>query len=68
MTRMVEISWFATETFTATVEVDEDFDPEAEDADEYLDEIICDMDQEELTAAFQDCTEREITNKKEVTQ
>lgn len=64
-TKRVEISWYATEAFTATVEVDEDFDLEGEDANAYLDEIICDMDERELSAAFQACTDREITSKKE---
>lgn len=63
--KQVTISWFHTETFTATVTVEEDFDLEAEDADEELDEIICGMSTEELSAAFTGCTEREITSKKE---
>lgn len=65
--RRVEISWWHTETFTATVEVDDDFELENLDADEVLDGIICNMDQAELSRAFTGCTEREITSKKEVT-
>lgn len=66
MTRRVEIDWFHTETFTATVEVPDDFDPGADDADEVLEEIVCDMGQDELSLAFTGCTERTITSKKEV--
>jgi hypothetical protein len=66
MTRQIEIDWFHTETFTATVEVDDDFDLAADDADEVLEEIITGMDQPELSAAFTGCLEREITGKKEV--
>lgn len=64
--KLVEVSWSHTETFTATVEVDEDFDLENLDADEVLEGIICQMDEEELGAAFTGCTEREITEKEEV--
>ena len=66
--KQITISWFHTETFTATITVEEDFDIEAEDADEELDEVICGMSNEELSAAFTGCTEREITRMKEETR
>jgi hypothetical protein len=65
MVRHVEIEWFHTECFKATVAVEDDFDLTADNADEVLDEIICNMDQPELSAAFDGCTERAITFKRE---
>lgn len=65
MSRDVKISWWHTETFTATVTVDDDFDINADDADEQLEELICQMDDEEMNAAFTGCAEREITEKEE---
>lgn len=67
MSRDVEISWWHTEHFTATVEVDDDFELENLDADEVLEGIICNMAETQLSRAFTGCTEREITSKKEVT-
>ena len=67
MSRSIEISWFHTETFTATVEVGEDFELENLDTDEVLEGIICNMAETQLSRAFTGCTEREITSKKEVT-
>lgn len=66
MARRIQIEWFHTEAFKATVEVEDDFDLGADDADEVLDELICNMDQAELTDAFDGCPEREITFKREV--
>ena len=66
MTRRIEIEWYHTETFTATVEVEDDFDLNGEDADEDLEEIICNFSRPEEASAFTGCTDRQITRKKEV--
>ena len=66
MPKQIEVSWFHTEAFTATVTVDDDFDINADDVDEVLDGSICDLDQPELSAAFTGCLERQITHKQEV--
>ncbi|QOP66209.1 hypothetical protein SEA_DANIELLEIGNACE_69 [Arthrobacter phage DanielleIgnace] len=62
----VQVSWWHTEHFTASIEVDDDFDIEADDADEKLEEIICNMSGDLLADHFVGCTEREITEKEMV--
>ena len=58
--KLVRVSWFHTETFERVFRVPEDFDPGDEDSTELLDQIA-NLDQEDLTEAFEGCTEREIT-------
>lgn len=60
---LVNVSWYHTEEFSGTIEMPDDFDIEADDADEEIKEVIANMDQEELTGYFDGCTAREITEK-----
>lgn len=59
----VRVKWFHTEEFEAVLEVDDDFDIDADDAEEQLLDLIANMDNEDLTEAFEGCTNREITDK-----
>lgn len=59
MAQTVRVSWFHTEEFQAEFEVEDDFNPE-EDEEELLEQIV-NMDHDELTEAFEGCTDREIT-------
>lgn len=59
----VHVRWFHTEEFSGTIEMPDDFDPESDDADEQLKEVIANMDNDEQTEYFDGCTEREITEK-----
>lgn len=64
--RTVRVSWYTTEHFTADIEVDEDFDLAGDDAEEILEDIICNGDFESsLSAAFTGTTDRQIIEKEE---
>jgi hypothetical protein len=60
-TKTVRVSWFHTETFERDFEVPIDFDMEDDEQHEELMEQIANLDHAEMTAAFEGCTEREIT-------
>lgn len=60
-TKTVRVSWYHTETFERDFEVPVDFDMENDDHHEALMEDIAGLDHDEMTAAFEGCTEREIT-------
>lgn len=69
------VKWYHTEEFEMDIMLDEQQIEMYEDADEeeregileeMLLEVIIDMDQDALTAAFQGCTEREITETEEL--
>jgi hypothetical protein len=62
----IKVSWWHTEHFEAEIEMDDDFDIDADDADDQLEEKICELDQDELSEAFEGCTDREITEKEVV--
>lgn len=58
MTKQITVSWSHTEDFTHTFTVEDDnFDHEDRDA---LEELIADLDQEQLTAAFDGMPSRTI--------
>jgi hypothetical protein len=60
---LVRLEWFRTETFSAEVEV-VDYDPDADDMEERLEDIIHNLDRSDEAAAFEGCSEFEITRKK----
>ncbi|UOK18418.1 hypothetical protein SEA_BRUHMOMENT_102 [Arthrobacter phage BruhMoment] len=62
-TRLVTVSWYQTEHYTDTIEVPADFDLEADDADQRLEELICELSSEEMDKAFTGTTDRQITDK-----
>jgi hypothetical protein len=73
--RTFRVKWFHTEEFEMDIMLDEQQveayeDAEEEERDGILEEmlmdVIIDMDQEALTAAFEGCTEREITESEEL--
>ena len=59
----IEISWYRGEEFSATVEVDDDFDPEGDEADEALLEIVNNMTELEIMDAYDGCPDLEIRSK-----
>lgn len=65
MPRKIEVSWSHTEDFTRTFEVDDDIGLDDKDA---IEELICDLDQAELSEAFDGCTSRSIYNVTEATE
>lgn len=75
MGKTFRVKWYHTEEFEMDIMLDErevvGYE-EAEEAeresilDELLMNVIIDLDQKALTAAFQGCTEREITEKEEL--
>ncbi|HEX9085921.1 MAG TPA: hypothetical protein VF867_00155 [Arthrobacter sp.] len=69
------VKWYHTEEFEADIMLDEREmegyeEAEEEERESILEEllmnVIIDMDQKQLTAAFQGCTEREITETEEL--
>lgn len=70
------VKWYHTEEFECDIELDDDEVAEAREFDEKdgvdamleekLMDIIVDMTQEQLSLAFQGCTDREITEKEEL--
>jgi len=61
--RTVNVSWYHTEHFRADLEVPGDFDINADDADDKLEQIIIGLEQDALGQAFDGCTDRQITHK-----
>jgi hypothetical protein len=59
MSKLVRASWYHTETFERVFEVPDDFDLNEDDT--ALMDQITNLDHEELTAAFEGCTDRVIT-------
>jgi hypothetical protein len=57
MPRQLTVSWSHTEDFTHTFEVDDDI---AIDDKEAIEELICELDHDQLSAAFDGCTDRTI--------
>jgi hypothetical protein len=62
-TRTVLVSWYETTHYTDTFEVPADFDLNGDDAEEQLEEQICDMSSEQMDKAFNGTTDRQITDK-----
>lgn len=63
-TKKVRVSWQTTESFSADIEVDVDFDLNGENAEEDLLDLICNGDYESATSdAFDACIDRSITDK-----
>lgn len=69
------VKWYHTEEFEADIELAEEDVAEIAEADEderesileeKLMDVIVNMEQQELTLAFQGCTDREITEKQEL--
>lgn len=61
-TKTVRVSWYTTEHFTADVEVPEDFDLEADDAEERLQELIVDHESP-ISDCYTGTTDRQIIEK-----
>ena len=57
MPRRITVSWTHTEDFTRTFEVDDEIDLDDKEA---IEELICDLTQEELSESFDGCTNRTI--------
>lgn len=62
----IEISWYRGEEFSATVEVDDDFDLDDDDADEKLLDIVNNMTELEIMDAYDGCPDLNITEKEVV--
>jgi len=62
-TRKVRVSWYETTHYSYDIEVPLDFDVEADDADEILEQRICELDTADLDGAYTGTTERQITEK-----
>ena len=70
------VKWYHTEEFEADIVLDDDDMAEAREFDakdgaemmltEKLMDVIVNMDQKQLSLAFQGCTDREITEKQEL--
>lgn len=69
------VKWYHTEEFECDIELAEEDVAEIAEADEderesileeKLMDVIVNMEQKELTLAFQGCTDREITEKQEL--
>lgn len=70
------VKWYHTEEFECDIELDEEdmeqvaeFDEKDGDdmmLEEKLMDVIVNMDQKQLSLAFQGCTDREITEKEEL--
>lgn len=70
------VKWYHTEEFEADIVLDDDEVAEAREFDEKdgvdamleekLMDVIVNMDQKQLSLAFQGCTDREITEKQEL--
>ena len=65
-TKLVRVSWFHREEFERDFRVPVDLDDE-EQQEELLDQIT-NLEQDELTEAFEGCTEREITEVTDVSE
>ena len=63
--RSVTVSWYETTHYSAELDVPEDFDLGADDADQRLEELICDLASEQMDKAFNGTTDRQITHKEE---
>jgi hypothetical protein len=69
------VKWYHTEEFECDIELDDrqmegyaeaDEDERDSTLDEMLMDVIVNLDQEQLSLAFQGCTDREITEKQEL--
>ncbi|QWY81383.1 hypothetical protein SEA_RIZWANA_86 [Arthrobacter phage Rizwana] len=63
MSKEVVVHWYRTEEYSATFKMPDDFDLNADDADEDLLDQIGNLEGQELIDAYDACTELEITYK-----
>lgn len=61
--RTAVVTWYETTYYTAELDVPLDFDLNGDDAEEKLEELICDLPSEQMDKAFTGTTDRQITDK-----